>query len=44
MAELCYCEENAYLVKGLCECYNDCDCECHACDCQLDKEEVDDEG
>ena len=38
MAE-CFCDINAYALKGLCECEEDCSCSCDICEC--DKEYVD---
>ena len=35
----CYCDVNAYALKGTCECEEDCTCKCEDCDC--DKELVD---
>jgi hypothetical protein len=34
MAEGCFCADNAYALKGLCECEEPCSCECEVCDCQ----------
>jgi len=32
MAE-CYCDINAYALKGSCECEEDCPCDCEICEC-----------
>ena len=29
----CFCDVNAYALKGLCECEEDCSCECEICEC-----------
>ena len=33
MAVECYCDVNAYALKGTCECEEDCICKCEGCDC-----------
>ena len=33
MAE-CFCDVNAYSLKGTCECEEDCTCDCEVCDCE----------
>ena len=32
----CFCNENRQLLKGLCECEEQCSCECSVCDCEKD--------
>ena len=34
MVEECYCDINAYSLKGMCECEEDCTCGCEICDCE----------
>jgi len=29
----CFCDMNAYVLTGLCECEEDCVCECEVCGC-----------
>ena len=29
----CFCDVNAHSLKGLCECDEDCQCECDVCGC-----------
>ena len=31
LEESCYCEDNMYVLKGACECEEDCVCECEIC-------------
>ena len=33
MAE-CFCDMNAYALKGTCECEEECTCECEVCECE----------
>ena len=32
MAE-CFCDDNAYALKGSCECDEECECNCDVCEC-----------
>ena len=32
MAE-CFCDINAYALKGICECDEGCTCDCEVCEC-----------
>ena len=32
----CFCNENRQLLKGLCECEEQCNCGCSVCDCEKD--------
>ena len=34
MVDECYCDINAYSLKGVCECEEDCTCDCEVCDCE----------
>jgi len=34
MAE-CFCDINAYALKGLCECEETCTCDCEVCQCAI---------
>ena len=29
----CFCDVNAYALKGTCECEENCTCECEVCEC-----------
>ena len=30
----CFCDVNAYALKGMCECDEDCSCEGEGCECE----------
>ena len=34
MAE-CFCDMNAYALKGICECEEECICDCEVCGCSI---------
>ena len=40
MVDECYCNINAYSLKGMCECKTICLCDCEGCDCKKNRIDI----